>query len=62
MLLLNRKRGEAIVIGNGITITVLETHGDRVKLGFIAPADVPIYRKESTICRRPPGPVFPPRR
>ena len=46
MLLLSRKRGEKIVIGNGITVTVLEVRGDQVRLGFNAPAEVPIRRKE----------------
>jgi carbon storage regulator len=46
MLVLSRKRGEAIVIGNRITLTVLEVRGDRVKLGFTGPAEVPIHREE----------------
>ena len=46
MLVLSRKRGEAIVIGEGITITVLATDGDRVKLGVVAPAEVPVHREE----------------
>jgi len=47
MLFLSRKRGEELVIGNGISITVLEMRGERVKLGFVAPAEVPIHRKET---------------
>jgi carbon storage regulator len=46
MLVLSRKLGESIVIGNGITVTVVEVHGERVRLGFSAPADVPIHREE----------------
>ena len=46
MLVLSRKPGEAIVIGNGITVTVVEIHGNRVRLAFSAPADVPIHRQE----------------
>jgi carbon storage regulator len=46
MLVLSRKRGEALVIGNGISVTVLEVRGSQVKLGFVAPAEVPIHRKE----------------
>jgi carbon storage regulator len=46
MLVLSRKRGEGIVIGNGVTLSVLEVRGDRVKLGFTGPADVPIHREE----------------
>ena len=46
MLVLSRKRGEEILIGNDITVTVLEVRGDRVKLGFSAPGEVPIHRAE----------------
>lgn len=46
MLVLSRKRNEAIVIGNGITVTVLAVDGDRVKLGIVAPAEVPVHREE----------------
>ena len=46
MLVLSRKHGEAIVIGNGITVTVLAVDGDRVKLGVVAPSEVPIHREE----------------
>jgi carbon storage regulator len=46
MLVLSRKRGEVITIGNGITVTVLAVDGDRVKLGVVAPAEVPIHREE----------------
>jgi carbon storage regulator len=50
MLVLSRKPGEAIVIGGNIEVTVLEVHGDRVKLGLCGPAEVPIRREE--VCRR----------
>ncbi len=46
MLVLSRKRGETIVIGNGITVSVLAVNGDRVKLGVVAPAEVPVHREE----------------
>ncbi len=46
MLVLARKRGESVVIGNDVTVTVLEVRGDRVKLGFSAPGEVPIHRAE----------------
>ena len=46
MLALSRKQGESIVIGNNIEITVLESKGDLVKIGFSAPKSVPVYRKE----------------
>ena len=46
MLALTRKKGEAIVINNNIEITILEIHGDQIKIGITAPKDVPLYRKE----------------
>jgi carbon storage regulator len=46
MLILNRRVGEAVVIGGGVRVTVEEVHGGRVKLGFVAPPEVPIYREE----------------
>lgn len=50
MLVLSRKLGEAIVIGDDITVTVLEVRGNQVRLGFTAPAEMPIHREE--ICQR----------
>lgn len=46
MLVLSRKPGERIAIGTDIFVTVLEVRGDRVKLGFAGPAEVPIHREE----------------
>ncbi len=46
MLVLSRKRGEVIIIGDDVIVTVLAVHGDRVKLGFNAPAEVTIHREE----------------
>ena len=46
MLVLSRKRGEVITIGNGVTITVLAVQGERVKIGIEAPAEVPVHRQE----------------
>jgi carbon storage regulator len=46
MQVLSRKYGEAIVVGDGITVTVLAVEGGRVKLGVVAPPEVPIYREE----------------
>jgi carbon storage regulator len=46
MLVLSRKRGESITIGNGVTVTVLAVQGDKVKIGIAAPVDVPVHRKE----------------
>lgn len=46
MLVLTRKAGETIVIGDGVVVTVLDTHAGRVRLGFEGPADVPVMRGE----------------
>lgn len=46
MLALTRKKGESLIVGNNIEITVLEIRGDQIKIGISAPKDVPIYRKE----------------
>ena len=53
MLVLSRKPGEAVVIGGNIEVTVLEVHGDRVKLGLCGkchpPREVP---ENASGCRR----------
>jgi carbon storage regulator len=46
MLVLSRKLGEEIVIGGNIRVKVLAVHGNKVRLGFTAPSDVPIHRDE----------------
>jgi len=46
MLVLSRKYGERIRISDTVTLTVLEVRGGTVRLGFEAPADVPIHREE----------------
>ena len=46
MLVLSRKIGERIVIGQGVTVMVLEVNGQRVRLGVVAPDDVPVHRAE----------------
>jgi carbon storage regulator len=46
MLVLSRKLNESLVIDGRITVTVLRTEGDVVKLGIEAPLDVPVHRQE----------------
>ena len=46
MLVLSRKVGERVVIGDRIVVTVLEVKGRQVRLGFEAPPDVQIWRGE----------------
>ena len=46
MLVLSRKVGEEIVIADNIRVTVLSVHGDRVRLGILAPKEVVVDRQE----------------
>ncbi len=46
MLVLSRKMDEAIRINDNIRIVVVDIRGDKVRLGFDAPKDVPIHREE----------------
>ncbi len=46
MLVLSRKIGERVLIGDSIVVTVVDTHGGGVRLGFDAPAAVEILREE----------------
>jgi carbon storage regulator len=48
MLILTRKEGESINIGNNITITVLGVSGKQVRIGTSAPKDVQVHREEIT--------------
>ena len=46
MLVLSRKVGEEIVIGNDIRVRVVAIQGNQIRLGFTAPKEVPIQREE----------------
>ena len=46
MLVLSRKPNECIVINNDIVVSVVEIRGDKVRLGIMAPKDVPVHREE----------------
>jgi len=46
MLVLSRKAGESIHIGDGIVITILESDSRGARVGITAPASVPVYRSE----------------
>ncbi len=46
MLVLTRKIGESIMIGNDIEVKVLKIEGNSVKLGITAPSSVRVYRME----------------
>ena len=46
MLILSRKIDEKIKIGDDITITLIDVHGDQVKIGIEAPKNVKVFRQE----------------
>lgn len=46
MLILTRKVGETLVIGDDITLTVLGVKGNQVRIGINAPRDVAVHREE----------------
>lgn len=46
MLVLSRKVGESLVLGEGIEVKVVEIKGDRVKLAISAPREIGVWRKE----------------
>lgn len=46
MLVLSRKRDERIMIGDEISLLVVDIRGDKVRLGIEAPSDVAVHRKE----------------
>lgn len=56
MLVLSRKVGEQIVLGENIRVTVVGVRGGKVRLGITAPGEVPVHREEvyREIRRSPP--------
>ena len=46
MLVLSRKKDEKIIIGDSISIMVVDIRGEKVRLGIDAPRDVPVHRQE----------------
>lgn len=46
MLIITRRAGEKIVIGDDIVVQVMEVSGNTVRLGIAAPKSLPVYREE----------------
>lgn len=46
MLALTRKKGESIIIGNNVEVVILGVTGEQVKVGIVAPREIPVHRKE----------------
>ncbi len=46
MLILTRRVGETVMIGNEVTVTVLGVKGNQVRIGVNAPKDVAVHREE----------------
>lgn len=46
MLVLTRRRGESVLIGDKVEITIVEIQGDKIKIGVSAPKKIEVLRKE----------------
>jgi carbon storage regulator len=46
MLVLSRRKNESIFIGDDIEISIVEIRGDKVRLGCVAPKNIPVHRRE----------------
>ena len=46
MLILTRRQGESLMIGDDVTVTVLGIKGNQVRIGVKAPESVPVHREE----------------
>jgi carbon storage regulator len=55
MLVLSRKVGDKVVIGNCVTVTVVEATGNNVRLAISAPEDISILRSELAHRKMPPA-------
>jgi carbon storage regulator len=59
MLVLSRKIGEEVIIGENVRVRVLSIQGNQVRLGFVAPRTVQIHRQELLVEIQPSKPAPP---
>jgi carbon storage regulator len=55
MLVLSRKQGQQVVIGEDITVTIVAVAGNKVRLGIEAPEHIPVLRSELACWSQPDG-------
>jgi carbon storage regulator len=46
LLILTRRVGESLVIGDDVTVTLVGVNGSQVRIGIAAPRDLPVHRSE----------------
>ena len=46
MLVITRRRGDSVMVGEDVEITVVDIRGDQIRLGINAPRETPVHRKE----------------
>ena len=49
MLVLTRRPGQTLTIGDNVTVTVLGIRGSQVRIGISAPNDIPVHREEIAV-------------
>ena len=57
MLVLSRKLGEKIVIGDNVVITIVKIDRNQIRIGIEAPQDIPVYREEIAPNRAEPAKI-----
>ena len=57
MLVLSRRKGESILIGDEVEVTIITIRGNKVGLGISAPSHVPVHRREASGTNGRPNPM-----